>query len=306
MNKFPAFVALRAFEAAARLGSQRKAAQELCVDHTVISRHIRALEANLGVTLMTATPAGTVLTPLGQAYYQRVAQALEIIAAATARVREQGSYPTLHVACSPGFAVRWLTPRVSHFLETHPGLEIALRPTNRPPGMASGEADVDIRFTEQCEPGSRCEVLGRPRVFPVVSPQWLLRHPPITRVEDLLTATLVHEETHRHWRLWLTCAGLTIAESPHGPRYWSAALAIDAARMGQGIALANEFIVADELASGQLVEVLNTEVVIHPYLFMAREERWDEPIIADFRLWLTAAIARGSTAPPDAAAPHST
>ncbi len=290
-TRFPTFVALRAFEAAARLGSQRKAAQELHVDHTVVSKHIRALEAGLGVALLTATVGGTVLTPLGREYYQRIAHALEIIGAATARIREQGAYPTLHVACSPGFAVRWLTPRVSHFLELHPGLDIAIRPTTRAQGLGSGEADVDIRYTAHIEPGIRTCELGWPRVFPVANPHWLARYGPIEQVDQLLAVPLVHEETHEHWRLWLTRAGVAVNEPPHGPRYWNAALAIDAARMGQGVALANRFIVADELKAGQLVELLATDVVIHPYMFMVREERWDEPVIAGFREWLTTKIA---------------
>ena len=282
----PPLVALRAFEASARLGSHRRAAEELCVDHTVVSKHIRKLEQDLGAQLMTAGPAGTQLTAAGAEYYRHISEALGAIATATARLRERSACPTLHVACSPGFAVRWLVPRISHFLEASPGLEIAVRPTNRPPNLRAGEADVDLRYTPDCAAGHRQLSLGKPRVFPVASPDWLARHPPIERPADLLQATLVHEETHAHWQLWLREVGVEVADVPHGPRYWNAALALDAARMGHGIALANDFIAQDELASGQLVEVLKTGVVLHPYLFMTGAERWDEPVIAAFRDWL--------------------
>jgi LysR family glycine cleavage system transcriptional activator len=116
----PPLVALRAFEASARLGSHRRAAEELCVDHTVVSKHIRKLEQDLGTQLMTAGPAGTQLTAAGAEYYRHISEALGVIATATERLRERNACPTLHVACSPGFAVRWLVPRISHFLEASP------------------------------------------------------------------------------------------------------------------------------------------------------------------------------------------
>jgi len=282
----PPLVALRAFEASARLGSHRRAAEELCVDHTVVSKHIRKLEQDLGTQLMTTSPAGTQLTAAGAEYFRQISEALGAIAVATERLRERSACPTLHVACSPGFAVRWLVPRISHFLEANPGLEIALRPTNRPPNLRAGEADVDLRYTPDCAAGQRQLSLGMPRVFPVASPEWLARHPPIEDTSHLLQATLVHEETHAHWQLWLRQVGVDVADEPHGPRYWNAALALDAARMGHGIALANDYIVQDELHAGQLVEVLQTEVVLYPYLFMASAERWNEPVIAAFRDWL--------------------
>jgi LysR family glycine cleavage system transcriptional activator len=286
MSKIPPLSALRAFEASARLGSHRRAADELCLDHTVISKHIRKLEAELGAQLLTTTPTGTALTAIGKEYYREIAEALSAIASATLRIREQSIYPTLHVACSPGFAVRWLAPRISLFLEANPAVEIALRPTSRPPSLRGAEADIDIRYTDYCQPENRSLSLALPRVFPVASPQWLARNPPCTRISDLLSATLVHEETHEHWRLWLRQAGLEVNEMPHGARYWNAALALDAARMGNGVALANDYIAADDLASGHLVEILETQVRIHPYLFMARANRWEEPLICAFREWI--------------------
>ena len=282
----PPLAALRAFEASARLGSQRRAAEELCVDHTVVSKHIRKLEQEVGAPLMTTGPAGTQLTAAGAEYYRHICEALATIATATQRLRERSACPTLHIACSPGFAVRWLMPRISRFLEESPGLEITLRPSNRPPNLRAGEADVDLRYTADCAPGLRQLALGTPRVFPVASPNWLARNPTIRQPADLLQATLVHEETHAHWQRWLREVGVDVADVPHGPRYWNASLALDAARMGHGVALANDFIAQDELASGQLEEVLGTDVVLHPYLFLVDAERWDEAVITTFRHWL--------------------
>ena len=98
----------------------------------------------------------------------------------------------------------------------------------------------------------------------------------------------MHEETHAHWQLWLSAAGLAVQEMPHGPRYWNATLAIDAAKIGHGIALALDLLVEHELRNGELVELLDTAVYLHSYLFSTRADRWDEPVIARFRAWLLA------------------
>lgn len=284
---FPALTGLRAFEASARLGSHRKAAAELHVDHTVISKHVRKLEADLGVSLLVTTSTGTRVTAAGERYLGEISRALDIIATATAELRAPARQPTLHIACSPGLGMRWLAPRIGTFLEAEPGLEITLRPTSRPPDLMGGEADVDIRSTDAVAPARTRQIaLSRPRMYPVASPEFLARHPAITRLADLLNLPLCHEETHEYWRLWLNAAGLDVDAPPAGPRYWSAALALGAARHGHGVAIANDYIAAEELANGSLVELLSTSVFIFPYVLVSRTERWEEPVVARFRDWL--------------------
>jgi len=286
-TRLPALTALRAFEASARLGSHRKAAAELHLDHTVVSKHVRKLETELGVKLLETTPSGTRPTAEGEIYLRDIARALHIIGAATEKLRAPAAHPTLHIACSPGLGMRWLAPRIATFLEASPGLEITLRPTNRAPDLLGGEADVDIRYTDAGESSATQQLaLCCPRMYPVVSPDFLAHHSPVAELEDLLSLPLCHEETHEYWRLWLQAAGLELERAPAGPRYWSAALAVDAARHGHGVAIANDYIAADEVASGHLVEVLKTSVTVYPYVFVALRERWEDPIIARFRDWV--------------------
>jgi DNA-binding transcriptional LysR family regulator len=295
-NRLPALTALRAFEASARLGSHRKAAGELHLDHTVVSKHVRKLEAELGVRLLETTPAGTRPTAAGEDYRGEIAQALDTITRATERLRAPNRHPTLHIACSPGIGMRWLAPRIGAFLESNPGLEITLRPTSRAPDLLGGEADVDIRSTDAKEtPGTTHLELCRPRMYPVASPDFLAERPVITGLNDLLTLPLCHEETHHYWRLWLHAAGLELDQPPAGPRYWSAALALDAARLGHGVAIANDYIAADDLANGKLVEVLPTSVHVYPYVFVARRQRWHEPVVARFRDWLVGQMMHRAT-----------
>ena len=210
MTLLPPLQALRAFEASARLGSHRRASEELRVDHTVVSKHIRKLEAQLGIQLLVVTPTGTQLTAAGQTYYREISSALSTIASATESVRMGPAYPSLHVACSPGFAVRWLAPRIARFIEAHPGIELALRPTTRAPDLTRGDADIDVRYGATPRSGDHVETLVNPRVFPVASPAWLERHGAPRTIQELPHAALIHEETHEYWRS-LRCASRSVA-----------------------------------------------------------------------------------------------
>lgn len=286
MPKLPNFLALRALEAAARLGSFRKAADELHVSHTVISRHVRTLESSLDVELIRATPHGVTPTPQGAAYALKVASALQAIAQATSELVEANNYPTLHVSCSSGFGVRWLAPRISDFMQENPGVEITIRPTDRAPDVASGESDVDIRYAEPTLDQVRTVVLNRPPVVAVASPEWLAQCKNELTLQNLPNQSLLHEETHAHWHLWFRKAGVELDETLVGTRYWNAALAIEAATMGHGIALAPELIVRDALESGQLVQVISTAVDVFPYLFVTQNGGGENGIVQRFRKWI--------------------
>lgn len=286
MLKLPNFLALRAFEAAARLGSFRKAADELHVSHTVVSRHVRALESSLGVELVRATPRGVLPTPLGTTYAVKIATALHAIAQATTELVEPNNYPTLHVSCSTGFAVRWLAPRISDFMQENPDIEITIRPTDRAPDMGSGESDVDIRYAEQAVDEAEVVILTRPEVIAVASPGWLSNCSEMLSLQDLPKQPLLHEETHAHWQLWFRKAGIELDEAPVGTRYWNAALALEAATMGHGIALAPELIVRDALENGQLVQVVSTSIEIFPYQFVVAHDREGDTVVQKFRNWI--------------------
>lgn len=281
----PPLIALRAFEAVARLGSVRKAARELGVDHTAVSRHVRNLEDRLGVRLLTAGARGSEPTPEGRRYHEQVALAFDVIAQATEALRPR-ERRELRIWCVPGLAARWLLPRLAALEALLPDHDIVLRPTDQPADLARGEADVEIRFRPRPAPGVRAEDLVAPRFFPVASPSFLAAHPPITDLADLARLPLVHEDTREQWRDWLARAGLDPVPPLDGPRLWYANVAIEAALMGQGVALVNRFQVAAELADGRLVELLHTDVSIGAYVLQADAARWSEAALARLRTWL--------------------
>ncbi len=286
----PPLTALRAFEAVARLGSVRKAAEELGVDHSAVSRHVRNLEAAVGVRLLAPGARGTEPTAEGRAFAEQAGLAFDVIAAATAALRPAGSRGELSIWCAPGLAVRWLMPRLKEVERLLPGREIVLRPTDQAPDLARGEADVEIRFGPRPAPGIKGEDLIAPRFFPVASPAFLAARAPVEAAADLATLPLVHEESREQWRRWLAAAGLDPVPPLEGPRLWYANVAIEAVLLGQGVALVNRLQVAPELADGRLVELLDTDIRIGAYVFQAGAEVWNDPVLVKLRRWLKAEL----------------
>jgi DNA-binding transcriptional LysR family regulator len=298
----PPFAALRAFEAVGRLCGIRRAAQMLHIDHAVISRHLRALEEWAGVRLIDRTRGSTVLTPEGQQYHARVAAALAEINDAGKELLGRGSERFLRIWCSPGFASEWLTARLQMFQIENQEIEIELHPTDISPDFMRYEADVDIRYVSGARMFSAATIseglrrfeIARPSVVAVASPERIATLPAIRHPQDLLRAPLLHEDNHRQWQSWLSAHDVMVPDELAGPRLWHAHLTVEAARRGQGVALANAFLLRDDLVTGRLVDVLagqSKSIALGTYVFTARADRWQSPAIVRFRHWLKRATA---------------
>lgn len=297
----PPFAALRAFDAVARLGGVRRAAQELGLDHTVISRHLRAIEAWTGAALFERGPAGPSLTPEGARYHRRIAAAIDLIAEATAELTRRNDDRQLQIWCMPGFAFQWLMGRLAGFETANPNLEIELRPADAGPDFARHEADIDIRYQPTFEPAphlaacARMTEIARPTIIPVASPDYVARHGLIRRPEEALEHALLHEDNFDNWKAWLAAYGLQ-RDDLAGPRLWHGHLTMDAARRGRGVALGHHFLAADDLAAGRLARACADGEPFRPlslgaYVFAARADRWEARPVARFRKWLMTLVA---------------
>jgi len=291
----PPFAALRAFEVLGRTGGIRRAGVELGIDHTVISRHVRALEDWLGVALVDRVGGRLVLTEAGRTYHARVSASLHDLIAATRDVQAAGASDGVRLWAVPGFATQWLSDQLADYERSEPGFAVELRPTDACANLGQFEADADIRFygddwlPRPGGPGLQALELARPPLMIVASPA-LAATLRLTGVQDLLTAPLLHEEHHEQWRAWLMHNG--VQPGTHrlgGPLLWHAHLAIAAARQGRGLALANRFLVGRDLAQGALVELAvpgTRAVPVGSYWFVARADRWSSTGIARLRKFL--------------------
>jgi len=301
----PPFAALRAFEALGRTGGLRRAAQSLGLNHGVVSRHIRALEAWTGVQLVERNGAERTLTAEGALYHARLSAALYEVASATADLIGATEEGRFSLWCAPGFASKWLSARLGAFETANLDLEIELHPTDTGPNFDRREADADIRYVPfgansgGHAKGCRALEIARPPVWIVGRPDLIARLPPLNTVEDLLSAPLIHEEDDSQWRAWFNAHGVTAPETLAGPRLWNAHLAVEGACRGQGLALANSFLIKDDVGQGHLAPLaIGRPVALGAYVFVTRSDQWSASSVVRFRRWLHRAVAQTITFTP--------
>ncbi|MCO5059334.1 MAG: LysR substrate-binding domain-containing protein [Rhizobiaceae bacterium] len=290
-GRLPPLVMLRAFEATGRTGSMRKAASDIGISHTVVSRHIQNLEAWIGWELLVAGPRGVTLTPEGQSLFATTTAAFRSIAGTAAQLRSKAGKDEFHIWCIPGLATRWLIPRLEEIREAISSGEVLLRAVDRSPDFVRGEADLMIGFGAFDALPDRAVPLLQPRMFPVASPAWLARHGMPGSPEELTRLPLIHEESYAQWSTWFEQAGIEIQRTLTGPRLWDANLGFDAAMAGQGVALTSNLMVAREIAEGRLVELFDTDIRVGGYYLLTANAAAPDGRISRFETWIKRAIA---------------
>ena len=287
-RKLPPFAAVRAFEATARHMSVKAAADELCLTPSAVSHQIKALEDFLDTQLFERWGNRIALTLTGEAYAGKLTHLLDAFIEETEAVR--AAPQTVRVLSTPGFAARWLVPRL-------PRLEFAsdirLWVSNGAPSLdfATNDADVVIQWSDRPTPGLRVEPLMASARYPVISPALRerenVRHP-----KDLLRLTLFYDETDDAWPEWFAVAGLAGATLPPGPTYPNCELATTMVEQHQGVSLAYDAMVRGTIASGRLQRLFDTTTPpMSIYAIACPETRADDPRIAAFRHWLRAEAA---------------
>lgn len=256
-RKTPPLHALTAFEAVARHESFSKAALELYLTHSAISHRIRVLEEHLGAQLFLRLNKKVALTPRGEAFLSVVREALTKLHHAASRLKAHGRR-TLRVSVLPAFASTWLIQRLGDFYRSHPDIDLEIQATGQLANLRSGEVDVGIRYGAGDWPGLRAERLFADVVYPVASPEYLASHPPIRSPEQLQEAVLLRNR-RLPWKPWFDAAGLDWPEPSAGPIYSDVGLMLEAAAIGQGVALARHVLVTAQVKEGRLVRL--TDVV---------------------------------------------
>jgi LysR family glycine cleavage system transcriptional activator len=283
--------AVRAFEAAARLGSFKEAAAELGVTHGAVSQQIRLLEDWLGPpSLFRRSVRRVVLTPAGAAMLSEFGPALDRISAAVEQHRERrGDLPAvmLRVNALATFSLRWLLPRMSRFRSEHPDIEVRLSTSNDAVDALPEPFDVVIRGGPDTFHGFASRFLLSERRLPVCSPS-LLAQLPLVDVADLSAHTLLHVTSMpRLWRDWLTEAGQSALDPAASLTFDHFYLTIQAALDGLGVAMGPTALIADDLAAGRLVTPFpKISLPARSYFAYFPEARRNDPHGAVFCDWL--------------------
>lgn len=288
--RLPPLNGLRAFEAAARLGSFAAAGEELGVTPGAVSQQVRALEARLAAVLFERRPQSLVPTAAARALLPVLTEAFDAIAAAARRLQGAAAAATpLRIASPAGFAAGFLLPRLDRFQQRAPGVALTLTATERLIEPGGDGFDAAIRFGRAGWRGDlACDFLFADRRVPVCSPRYAQSRPVAAGAADPLEGHTLLEALSQpeDWPDWLRWTG---AAAAGGRRlaFGDERLAAEAAARGLGIALSDRTLVADLLVAGTLVAPLApAEMVRGTAWFLVYRQAEAGDALAQFRTWL--------------------
>ena len=288
-RRLPPLSALRPFEAAARLESFSRAAEELHLTHGAISRQVRALEDHVGAQLFTRHGKRVTLTESGRRFAERVRSALHDIQLAAEAVSPVRRDNRLTVSVLPSFASRWLMPRLIRFMESQPKLEVSVIASTALANFTSDEVDIGIRFGKGPYPPLVSEPFLEDQWFAVASPKLKIPKNPA----DLQHMRIIREDRD-YWDEWFVAAGVKLDKPIVGGAVFNdATYSIQAAVRGEGIALARDSIIGEDLQRGTLRKLFNVSVKTNErYWFVSPKELADLPKVKAFRAWVKSELKR--------------
>ncbi|HTJ93124.1 MAG TPA: LysR substrate-binding domain-containing protein [Pararobbsia sp.] len=264
MDTIPPLTALRYFESVARLGTVTLAARELHVTHSAVSQQIRILEETMGVPLFLREARGLQLTEEGRLYALEIRAALRNIAQATRIAQTRPQPSELVVATLPSFALHWLLARLPRFRERHPYYSLRLNTSLEVRDIRHGLADIGVRMGQGGWPGLGHQRLMGDELVVVSSPSF--RNGELPATTEAIVACPIVLSHDAPWTDWCHAAQI---DEPAGPCALAAIdsnIALGAVLRGDGIALERRSLIADKVASGELVQ-LSPITVPYPYAY---------------------------------------
>ncbi len=297
------FNALRAFDAAARHLSFKKAAGELFVTPAAISQQIKFLEDSLGVELFHRQNRKIELTDAARRGLPKLMEGFATLSEGVHLIKTAPHTASLVVWMSPSFAAKWLVPRLPSYRSAHPDVDLTIsasrdlidngKAQNTIPAENFRRENVDlaIRFGRGNYPGCRVDKLFSVSAIPLCAPSLLTGKIPLDTPSDLRNHTLLHDDTpyegRPQWSAWLAAAGVSEIESSHGITFNSVSLALAAAIGGQGVVFTLNALAADDIAAGRLVVPFDLSLPMeYSYYVISLKDKAERTGIRQFREWL--------------------
>jgi LysR family transcriptional regulator, glycine cleavage system transcriptional activator len=269
----PSFVNLVAMTTVARTRSITRAAQELFLTQSAVSRQIKDLEDFVGKPLFSRDKGEVVLTAEGQRYSDQVERLLTQLEELTLGLSASASHGALTISSQTTFAVKWLLPRIAAFAKTHPHITVNVETHLGQPDVKRSAADLLILFREDDEPGWTTDYLMPGGGYPVCTPA-LLNAQAEPGIPALSSLTLLHQRSAPNaWAQYFRDIGYPQMEVRPGPMYALLSMGLQAALAGMGVAILPNFVVAEDMAAGRLVRVHHVPLVKRgSYVLMIREK----------------------------------
>ncbi|KAB7764114.1 LysR family transcriptional regulator [Xanthomonas maliensis] len=266
-HSLPSLPALRAFEAAARLQSVSRAADELHVTHGAVSRHIRSLEQSLGAALFSRQGRGLALTPAGEQLRDAASEGFTRIARTWAALAQPRNDTPLVLGCSGSLLARWVIPRLPQLQQALPDLRLHLSASEQPPGPDLPGLDAVLLLETPPFPADwQVHTLGEEWIGPVIAPQHRLAATASPPAAMLLGEPLLQTRSRpQAWPDWAQAHGLPVERLRFGTAFEHLVYLLEAAAAGLGVAIAPQPLVGADLAAGRLLA---------PWGFVPTRARW--------------------------------
>lgn len=281
----PALPALSVFEASARHGSFTRAAEELNMTQSAVSKRVANLETYIGTQLFDRIRKRIVLTEAGQHYLIRVREALNIVEQATMDALAYRSSDTvLNIATLPSFGNRWLLPRIGRFTSQHSQISLNVTARQWPFEVSDEGIDLAIFYAAQPWPGGHSELLMKEEVIPVCAPGLV----PSESLPSLQKVPLLHHRARpRAWQRWLDLGAVENVNAFRGSRFEQFDMIIKAAISGAGVGLVPVFMVEEEISRNLLATPFRRSMRSDEAYFIIYPER-KRPLAAlqAFRNWI--------------------
>lgn len=284
----PSISALTAFEAVARHASVTRAADELSLTESAVSRQISLLEDLLGVQLFHRIKKRLSLTRAGAVYATRVSQVISRIERDAREIIAQGAGGgVLEIGAQPTVGPQWLIPRLKDFYARHPQVTVNVSSRATPFFFAENALDGALYFGRGHWPDAQSDYLFDELLLPVGCPE-------LMKGDQYLDRELIVEQRLLHlmarpdaWRNWCINAGLDQAKAMQGPRFEIQSMLISAASSGLGVALLPHFLIEEALREGKLKLLSDLSLKWEgAYYFACPDEKVEDPLLRDFREWL--------------------
>ncbi|MGH2423315.1 transcriptional regulator GcvA [Pseudomonas canadensis] len=291
MRDLPPTATLRAFEVATRHATFTSASEELHVTQSAVSHQLKHLEDLWGLQLfqrgksLRLTPAGAALAPIVREFFMNLEATLTDL-------REQKGRVRLKVSTTYSFALKWLLPRLPGLSHQHPEILITLETSDKAINFSSADSDVAIRLGNGHYPALHSEFMLREQIFPVASPDLLNRFGTPNEPAELLRYPLLTRDGADlvpKWEAWFEHVGVGVSTLKESVRFADTNMTIEAALLGQGIALARSGHVEAEINDGSLIRLFDVPLASPvAYFFVCPKGVETQPHIISFRNWLLA------------------
>ena len=282
----PPLNGLRAFEAAGRLGSFTRAAEELNVSHSAISRHVRGLENRLNVHLFRAQNTGVALTDQGRAYLAEITPALDRISLATEALSDAPE-GVVTLTTENTVAQKWLIPRLARFRTKHPDIDLKISVSTEVMDIEAHDFDIGLRFLRDApSTAGEGQLFFPSQVRAFAAPGFAPISEGKLDLAALADGPLIEEATFRFWPEWFRKAGLEVAPDLDLPHPLGAILAIQSAVAGLGALLMDKNLCEPERQSGALVELADVEIDFGGYYLIVNARAGRRKAVRAARQWL--------------------